>query len=57
MNESDKNFRRKKFTHKNLKKTQISEEQKFLSKANKNFKNKKTQLEEEESWEYWKNQY
>lgn len=57
MNESDKNFRRKKFTHKNLKKAQISEEQKFLSKANKSFKNKKTQLEEEESWEYWKNQY
>ena len=57
MNESDKNFRRKKFTHKNLKKAQISEEQKFLSKANKNFKNKKTQLEEEESWEDWKSQY
>lgn len=57
MNESDKNFRRKKFTNKNLKKSQVSEEQKFLSKANKSFKNKKTQLTEEESWEDWKNQY
>lgn len=57
MNEPDKNFRRKKFTNKNLKKSQISEEQKFLSKANKSFKNKKTQLIEEESWKDWKNQY
>lgn len=57
MHESDKNFRRKKFSSKNLKKYQVSEEQKFLSKSNKSFKNKKNQLQEDESWEDWKNQY
>ena len=49
MNESDKNFRRKKFSSKNLKKYQVSEEQKFLSKSNKSFKNKKNQLQEDVS--------
>ena len=49
MNEPDKNFRRKKFNNKVFKKYQISEEQKFLSKSNKSFKNKKNQLQEDES--------
>lgn len=56
MSESDKNFRRKKFHSKNLKKYQVSQEEKFLSKSNKSFKNKKNQIREEEPWEDWDSQ-
>lgn len=57
MHESDKNFRRNKFNNKYLKKYQVSQEEKFISKSNKHFKNKKQKIKEEEPWEDWDNPY
>lgn len=56
-NRNRKESRKKSFLDKNRKHTDLSEEQKFISKSKKAFKQKKQFLQEEELWDDWDNQY
>lgn len=51
-----KDFRRQKFLDKNLKKQQVSEEQKFIAKNKKQLKRKKEDMKADELWEDWENE-
>ena len=53
--EDRKDNRRRNILNKNLKKEQISEEQRFLSKAKKQKKQQIEELREEELWDDWEN--
>ena len=56
MTEPDNNRkenRQKSFLDKHRKNNDLTEEQKFLSKSKKAFKQKKQHIREEELWEYW----
>jgi hypothetical protein len=59
MSESDKKDlrRQQKLTEKIYKKPKISEEQRFITKSNKELKHKKEALKEEELWEDWEQDY
>lgn len=52
-----KDLRRQNIQGKNLKKQQISEEQRFLSKSKSQLKKKKEHIREEELWEDWEQDY
>lgn len=57
MSESDrKDIRRQKFTENHLKKTKISEEQRFVSKSKKQLKRQIENLKAEELWEDWEDE-
>lgn len=56
-NRNRKETRKKNLFNKQKKSFDISEDQKFASKAKKAFKQKKQSINEEEDWEDWKNQY
>lgn len=51
-----KDFRRQKFLDKNLKKQQVSEEQKFVAKNKKQLKRKMEDMKADELWEDWENE-
>lgn len=51
-----KDFRRQKFLEKNIKKQQISEEQKFIAKNKKQLKRRIEDMKAEELWEDWENE-
>ena len=54
-----KDLRRQKFVEKHYKKPkpQVSDEQRFVSKAKKQFKKKIENIREEELWEDWEQDY
>jgi hypothetical protein len=56
MSDQEKDQRRQKFIDKNLKKREVSEEQRFLSKNKKQMKRKIEDIREEELWEDWENE-
>lgn len=51
-----KDFRRQKFVDKNLKKQQVSEEQRFIAKNKKQLKRKMEDMKADELWEDWENE-
>ena len=51
-----KDVRRQKFVDKNLKKQQISEEQRFIAKNKKQLKRKMEDMKADELWEDWENE-
>lgn len=51
-----KDFRRQKFLEKNLKKQQISEEQKFIAKNKKQLKRRIENMKADELWEDWEDE-
>lgn len=53
----DKDKRRQNLFHKNQKKFDISEEDKFLSMKKKNKKKELEEIEEEELWEEWQKEH
>lgn len=59
MNDFDnrKDLRRKKINSKNIKKFDLSDEDKFLYKSKKHIKKKKEEMRQEELWEDWDNNY
>lgn len=56
-NKNRKENRKRNFLDKHKNHNDLTEEQKFLSKAKKAFKQKKQHIQEEELWEDWDNQY
>lgn len=52
-----KDLRRQKFVDKTYKKEKVSEEQRFISKSNKQFKRKIEHMREEELWDDWEQDY
>lgn len=56
-NKNRKENRKKNFLDKQKKHFDLSEEQRFLAKSKKAFKQRKLSIQEEESWEDWDNQY
>lgn len=51
-----KDVRRQKFVDKNLKKQQVSEEQRFIAKNKKQLKRKMENMKADELWEDWENE-
>ena len=51
-----KDLRRQKLADKSYKKNHLSDEEKFISKSNKQFKKKIEHIREEELWEDWENE-
>lgn len=51
-----KDVRRQKFIDKNLKKQQVSEEQRFVAKNKKQLKRKMEDIKADELWEDWENE-
>lgn len=56
MDSENKEVRRQKISDNSYKKPQISEEQKFVSKNNKQHKRKVQDMKAEELWEDWENE-
>lgn len=56
-NKNRKENRKRNFLDKQKRHSDLTEEQKFLSKSKKAFKQKKQHIQEEELWEDWDNQY
>lgn len=52
-----KDLRRQKFVDKTYKKPKVSEEERFASRSNKQFKRKIEDIREEELWEDWEQEY
>lgn len=55
--DNSKNQRRDKFVDKTFKKEQVSEEQRFLSKSKKQFKRKMQDMQADEIWDEWEEEY